>query len=843
MAVATVRPKRPAAAPRILAGTAVLLLAAMLPVELPAQPADPSPDPGTLVGRVLDAGTGRPLSGAAVSIAPRPAGLVPGADDAESAFPGTDHTVLTGDDGRYSFTGLGEGRYLIRVTRLGYRPATLSVELPGGRSTDVSVGLSMKPVRLTPVSVSGDARNPYGRRRSAAPDEEVTARPAVAGLRQQRFLGSDVRAVTHDDVRAANTAGETDLFRALQRLPGVGTVDDWTALLQVRGGRWDGTRVYFDGLPLFNPLHVGTTLAAVNADAVGSLFFHPGVRPPKLGGGAASVVDLTSRRAGSEGTTGYGELSLLSARLALDRPLFGGRGGLMVAARRSYADLLVPAIAPEEDGGFPYALSDVTGRFDLETGDASSLTASVHWEQDRLYGDIGDVAQGSRAGWGNLAARTTYARPLFGLRSRHTLGISRYGLTLDSVPPDPELEERFNTADFEPTDTRLRHVVLRGTLEPRTRDAEGPRWAAGYEAVARSVRYDGPVPVLLPGLDARGRLAYRDDLYRGAAWAELRWRPLEPLAVRTGLRLEGGEAVENAGAVEVAPRIRARLRLSPDLTLSAGAGRHLQYVQSMAEGGGHPGSDVHPARGWRVAGDTTPAVRTDIVTVGGEFWLGSRWLASATAYHRRADGVLAPALAEGTVERLSLGAGRASGRGVELSLRRLAGRWTVSGSYSYGVTDVTVGGVTYRPRSDRRHLVDLTASWRPSPGVRIGAAYSAGSGAAYTRVIGRVRRNEEGEIVGRLHELGAPGELRGPGYSTLDLQTEFTAGFDAWSLTVYLQVRNALGRDNGRLYEGSRRCRPQWASLACRDLENGDVVDHFEMGVPTVPLLGFRVAF
>lgn len=571
-----------------------------------------------------------PLPGAAVSFAPRPEGLLLGGGRGTDAFPSRDRTVLTGERGEYRLSGLTEGEYLLRITRLGYEPATLTVELSDGAEASVSVGLRVEPVRLTPLSVSGRVRNPYGRGQAAGHRERVTDRPAAIRLRQGRFLSSDVRSLTHEEVVEANTIGETDLFRALQRFPGVGTIDDWTALLRVRGGRWDATRVYFDGLPLFNPLHGGTSLSGVNSDAVGSLFFHPGVRPPGLGGGGASVVDVTSRRAGRGQMRGYGELSLLSARLAVDRPLFGGDGGVMVAARRSFADLILPLFVPDEEGGFPYAISDVAGRFDFALDDSKSVEASVLWEQDDLFGDIADVAQGNRASWGNLASRITYRHPLFGVRGRQTVGLTRYSLDVGSAAPDPELERRFNTVDFEPTDSHLDHLLLRGTLEPGGSGQTGPSWSGGYEVVGRSVRYDGPVPVLIPGLSTSGHLSYDDDLYRGAVWGQLRWRPADAMEVRAGLRLEGGESVPNARALEPAPRLRARYSVSPHVTVSAAAGRHFQFTQSMATRGGHAGSSMHPARGWRLAGGSVPALRTDLLTLGGEWWPGSRWLAGAT---------------------------------------------------------------------------------------------------------------------------------------------------------------------------------------------------------------------
>src|SRR5690606_14373537 len=107
-------------------------------------------------------------------------------------------------------------------------------------------------------------------------------------------------------------------FRALQRTPGVTTRDDFTATLWTRGASWDQTRVYLDGLPLFNPTHAGWLFSAVNPDALGEAVFYPGVRPARYGEGAAAVLDLSARSGGGPGVRGRGELSLASARLAMD---------------------------------------------------------------------------------------------------------------------------------------------------------------------------------------------------------------------------------------------------------------------------------------------------------------------------------------------------------------------------------------------------------------------------------------------------------------------------------------------------------------------------------------------
>jgi hypothetical protein len=280
---------------------------------------------GTVLGTILDAGTGQPLPHAVVLIEPRPGGAVSAAG---SGFWVSGLSQVTDGLGAYRFTDLAPGEYRLLVRRIGYRPAVVDVDL---RQTDplrLSVGMTVQPIWLEPAEVTAQ-RAPFALTAAGA-DSAAFARADVEFFRQGRYLESDTRGLTSADVTEALTLGETDLLRALHRLPGVSTRDDYTAELWTRGAPWSQTRVYFDGMPLFNPLHTVGVFSGFSPDAVGAAFFHPGGRSAALGEGTAAVLDLTSRPARGDDLGGAAELSLVSARLALDGPL-GDRGGWMLA--------------------------------------------------------------------------------------------------------------------------------------------------------------------------------------------------------------------------------------------------------------------------------------------------------------------------------------------------------------------------------------------------------------------------------------------------------------------------------------------------------------------------------
>lgn len=239
---------------------------------------------GVVSGRVVDAGSGAPLDLAVVTIAPIDGGILSAPGGRHGSFLADALVTTTGPMGEYRVEGLAPGRYRLTVERLGYRPARLEIELRSRGDSRVSVGLVIEPIALDALEIHADAPPTYGR---VAAEQ---ARVAAERLRQRRHLATDVRSITHTDVIEAVTLGETDLFRALHRLPGVSTQDDYTAELWIRGAPWDQTRVYFDGLPLFHPVHGVGVLSGISTDGIGAALLHPGVQPASLSGGAAALV-------------------------------------------------------------------------------------------------------------------------------------------------------------------------------------------------------------------------------------------------------------------------------------------------------------------------------------------------------------------------------------------------------------------------------------------------------------------------------------------------------------------------------------------------------------------------
>jgi hypothetical protein len=813
-------------------------------------------------GTVVDAATGRAVAGAVVTLEPAPRGLVTRSGELAAGW-----TVVTGADGSYAFPEVPTGAYRLRVDRLGYRPATVDAEVRRPVDARLSIGLELAPVALEAVRVEQRAEPPFRRAAAAAGDVDDT-RIALERLRQELFLTSDTRALTYADLVDGVTLGESDVFRALHRLPGVATRDDYTAELWTRGAPWSHTRVTFDDVPLFNPVHAAGVFTGLTPEILGAVFFHPGVRPASIAEGAAGAVDLRTRSGGGDGgVRGTTDLSMATARIALDQRV-GERGAWSFAARRSYLDVLDGGLAwlGADEVDLPYAFHDVAARVDIPLG-AAALEASGLWEEDRLFGDVVDILEGTSARWGNAAGRVTLVVPWAGTIVRHTLGASRYAAHTwpAGLPERGEVPEWAEP----PSDNRVLHVRWSGAIEP---DGDAvAAWRAGYDVVAERVRYDGPEPRFHPVKpDTVTRLDFALAGATVGGWADGRWTAGR-LAVQPGLRVELADA---GGAVRarVAPRLIARWAASPELSLSVAAGRSYQTLQALGLAGpsAHPAfhagqfwlreSEPAPAAACLGAPGTdlcvraqdqpraSPALRTDLVTFGAERWLGRGFLASVTAYARRSAGVALPDPTPGILaNRVLFVVGDAHARGIDLGLRRVAGRWTASAAYAYGESTIEVGGFRYPSSADRRHRVDLLLAARLTASLRAGLAFAAMSGAPYTRAYSRAAAAECSLFGFGCSQVAAavqqPNALRTPDYRSLDAMVQWSRAFGDIEVGAYLQLRNALDRDNASTYSGSFVMTRPAAVRRVEYLRSAHWLDRFEKGLPRMPLLGARVAF
>ncbi len=794
---------------------------------------------GVIQGRVVDAQSGDPLASADVTLSRR-AGVGRGTtstgtgaapESADSVRWVVLSSTTTDQTGAYSFRDVGPGGYRLHVARPGYRIRELDVRVSAGPRPRVSVALDVVPIELIPLAVSVEGR---GRVVDLNGREVPAGRISTVRLRQERYLASDARVLVSADVAESPTLGEPDVFRALQRLPGVSTRDDFSAELWTRGADWGQTRVYLDGVPLFNPVHGFGVLSGVSNRLISSITLHPGVRPSVYPEGGAAVVDLRSRSGlGEDGITGGVDVSLASAQ-AWSAGSLGDGGGWSAGLRRSWVDAVAAALSSDPTEQVPYAFWDLQASVTAPVSERHTLTASLLVERDRIRGEIPDVLQRTLSSWGNVGAMAGlegHLRP--GVRYRQWVGGTAYNATVEAI--DGVFDSIFGAPSEAPADHAVRYAIVAGELVAE----RGGRWGVGYDLVHQTARYEGPetwpystTPPDLP------HVSTDHSLTTVGLWGRQRWTVAPRVTLEGGLRVAGGGRLAGR-RLDIAPNGAVRYRPTPTVSLVAGAGRYLQYAQSPTPVGPRIENVLQTGRRWMLAHGRQGPVRSDIVSLGGESWIGTSWLASATLYSRSSRNVLLPDPSPGLlVQRSPLASGRTEARGLELSARRLAGRVTGSAAYTLARADADVVGVRVPAPTDRTHVVDVSSVIALGRRAHLSAAFTYASGAPYTRVLQCVSENCQGVT------LDDPFLRRAPTYASLDLMFDTSHDFGGWSLGWFVQARNVLGHDNAITYEETNLlCPGDTQSTPCLDGAAPQLIDRFTAGIPSLPLLGFRVTF
>jgi hypothetical protein len=248
-------------------------------------------------GRVVDRDSGEPLPYASVLVE------------------GSSRGAATNLDGRFLLIGVTSDSLTVLVSYLGYHSASEGV--PAGiENVVVNIDLRQSATDLDELSITAES---YQIMKASDQVSHITVSPR--------------------DIAMLPTAGEVDIFRSLQLLPGISGTNEGTAGLFVRGGTPDQNLVLLDGMTVYNVDHFFGFFSAFNADAIKDIQIYKGGYPAQFGGRTSSVVDLTGRTGNANQTHAGLGVNLLSASGVVEVPI-GSNASFLVSGRRSYTDLL-----------------------------------------------------------------------------------------------------------------------------------------------------------------------------------------------------------------------------------------------------------------------------------------------------------------------------------------------------------------------------------------------------------------------------------------------------------------------------------------------------------------------
>ncbi|MGK7311653.1 MAG: TonB-dependent receptor [Candidatus Longimicrobiales bacterium M2_2A_002] len=677
--------------------------------------------------------------------------------------------------GLFRFPELAPGAYRVGARALGYAETVRDVAVEAGRATRVELELAASAVQL----------------------EEIRVRARRQRARFEEDVGATVVELAGADIQQLPGLAEADVLRAVEVLPGVVSTSDFSAAFNVRGGAADQNLILLDGIPIYNPFHLGGLFSVFNADMVERAELMAGGFPARYGGRVSSVLDVRTDAGDGSFAVDAG-VSLLASRAAisggLPRDLTDGLGvgpvNGRLSFRRSYFDVI---LSPFFD--FPYHLTDVQGV-------AEVWTRNGVWTVTGYAG--ADILDLSASDDFPLQLRLDWGNDVLGVRWRGLLA----GLTVDGRVSSSAFDTEIRFPDFEDTRIGSRIADTRGALDLGF-GLGSARLGLGGELVRLEYdnRFEAGGTVFQQG-DDRGWLAAS---YAELTWESAAWR------LELGGRLDVWDPESTDPFVEPAPRLSVKRFFGDDLAVKLAAGRYTQALHSLRDEEVPIGIDL-----WVTAGERAPVVVSDQAQVGIEAFRGG-WSGSAEAYYRTFDGVIATNNADDPndpEDDFLVGSGASYGldlliRREPAEDRRVDGWVTISllrarRSFPDPLTP-EADTVSYPPIYDRRVDVDLVLRAPFPGGIQAGLRFNFGSGLPFTRPVGaypvwsyeiadgQLRPQDEDELQTAV-VLGDRNAERYPSYHRLDIS--FRKRYEkSWgTLTPFLDLLNVYNRRDNVLF-------------------------------------------
>ncbi len=835
---------------------------------------------GTIRGKVVDAQTREPLTGAVIRLEKTPYGA-------------------TADvNGNYVISNVPAGDYLIKVSLIGYEEIEEEHEVEKGKTLVLNFNLREKAIQSEEVQVIADAT------RQAQEDPRTSVYKITP--RQSKILAG----------------GLEDIMRSLQAIPGVLAQNDFSSQLFIRGSGPDQNLMVIDDIEVFNPYRLYGTVSMFNPETVADVSLITGGFPAKYGDRLSAVLDVGNRN-GSRDVAFQTQLdmNITDANIIVEgRSPFQLNGSWIMSARRTYYDLIVGPILRstgrvDNNTAFPN-FTDFQTRLFFELNPSNYLIFTGVYGRDAVNVL---TAQRSNAQPDSVSVGNTTNNDLIGVawhyqpssRSLNKLiaswyrnsGDSRFGGSFidrlnynDAFLDEVEQDSLINPATL--ASINLRSDSYFSFTKWTLRDEFSKRYnrhlvelGAGVDVMETTfellLEADEATAALLraqqgnprfSALPLNQRLGQSETYVRSHAFIQDRWEAIpKRLYLQPGLRFDYYDVIQKA---YLSPRFNFSLAINPITTIRGAWG---MYRQS-------PGFEKLidqtaffdlTQRGTLQRLQAEQAIH---YVLGIDRWLNAEWQLRGEVYFKdfnrliiqqrelqevfqstylggwasdRRNWSTPTASFQPVLTPTPVNEGDGSAYGIEVLLEkklmsqqdRFSGWASYALAYAYRERD----GLRIPFNFDQRHTINLVGNLRLNSWLDLGVRWRYGSGFPITPAIGaspRIAPNADGEpqlvtdARGRvLFNLDYGGEAnlnseRLPAYHRLDIRLTAKTQFWGGRWEFYLDVINAYNRSNviGYRYDVEDR----------RDVPNGRLPvlarEQTDM-LPLIPTLGISAVF
>ncbi|MCO7107221.1 MULTISPECIES: TonB-dependent receptor plug domain-containing protein [Alistipes] len=222
----------------------------------------------------------------------------------------------------------------------------------------------------------------------------VTARKPLMIYKQTGNIAVNIEQLKY----APLFAGEKDIFKFLQLLPGVSAGKDGMSGLLVRGGSNDQTLILYDDVPIYNQAHAYGILSIFSGETVQSAEVSKGYISPAYGSRLSALTQIRTRDGDRQDHRQSLTVGTLSLAGTVDGPIVRNKGSYLVSARYFFPEAVLALVGNAVRFGF----YDLTGKLSYDIHPDHTLSLGVYSGDDHMANKE-DYAR-NEYGWGNTTA-------------------------------------------------------------------------------------------------------------------------------------------------------------------------------------------------------------------------------------------------------------------------------------------------------------------------------------------------------------------------------------------------------------------------------------------------------
>lgn len=642
---------------------------------------------------------------------------------------GTSKGAASNINGFYLIPSIPPGRYEIVANSIGYEREQKTIRVVLGESITINFRLRPKPVEFSEVVVTERAK------------------------RELTEINTSIHVMEQRDIQAVPVAVQEDIFRAIQILPGVVSTSDVNSHFYVRGGAGDQNLILLDGMKIYNPFHAFGIFSVFDSDVIKSTEVYTGAFPPGYGGRLSSVVNMTTRDGNSSSFAGRANINFVSSKLQLEGPFFGGSRFIASGRKSLFSGTFTRFLKKD----VPLSFYDGLVKISSEGENNAQYGVEGFFSGDELHSPNPDEPDYH---WQNQAVGFSASGLI---QDRLYVNAVGFGNSF-SADRDPK-ESKIIT----PSDTKVTEVGVRAnaTLYTNSHDL----YFFGFEFNFPRLEYN---LVNTAGISRHLVSSFVDT------WAWIRYQAkFDRVQVDGGIHADVGSLFQRSSSLELLqPRVNLSYLLDPDWKAKLSYGRFNQNVITV----NNEDDVISIFDAWIQVPNELQSEQADHYVLGVEGNVLRELSVSTQVYYKNYRSLVTYNRDKVDSRDPDYVNGTGQAYGVETLVRYGIPFVDVYAAYTLGWTTVSSNNVTYYPRYDRRHTLNILTVFRPFERFELTFRWELGSGFPFTQSIGYYDRLLlggifDGSFVGETGKpysiLGGKNEARLPTYHRLDASATY----------------------------------------------------------------------